>query len=213
MVRSVGWTVVLAAMLIPGRAAAQVPWDSPLFLAPNSPPGLGVFIVDYDFRPRDNIGVMAMWRPESGPRGRGYRAGIAEGADEELAIFAGMDFSGPLTRASREFPVDVIWIAGVGGSAGHHVLVSLPVGVALGALVDSDGVWFNPYVSTRVALDATLGDEGQNDDLDLSLGVDVGVDIGFDDARSFVIRFSANLGDRQALAIGINTALSPSRQN
>ena len=64
MVRSVGWKVVFASVLITGHAAAQVPWESPMFLAPNSPPGLGVFLVDYDFRPRDNIGVMAMWRPD-----------------------------------------------------------------------------------------------------------------------------------------------------
>ncbi len=204
---------VLLALLVPAAATGQVPWDSPLFVAPNSPAGLGIFLVEYDFSRQDDLGVMAMIRPQEAPGGMGYRFGVAEGFNDELAAFGGVDFSGVVADASDDFPLQVIWVAGFGGAIGDYLLISAPAGLALGKILEGEGAWFNPYISGRVVLDASLGDESpRDDDLSLDFGVDVGLDFGFDDDRDFVIRFAANLGDRQSLAIGVNTALSRGRR-
>jgi hypothetical protein len=66
-----------------------------------------------------------------------------------------------------------------------------------------DGVTFLPYVTPRVVLDAFLGDEGEgnDDDLDLELAVDLGLDLRL--TPQFLIRFGGTIGDRDGVAIGL----------
>jgi len=155
-----------------------------------------------------NLGVMGIWRLGPAPGGMGIRGGVAEDFSGELSIFGGVDFSGGLAERDAEFPLDVIWLAGVGGGVSNgEVLVSLPAGVSLGRVVRNDRVQFTPYVGPRVMLDVLLGDERAGEDVDLGVAVDVGFDLAF--APSWTLRFASSMGDRDAILLGI--AFGPNR--
>lgn len=191
--------VVVGALLavVATPVQGQVAWDSPFMVAPNTPAGWGVYLVDPS--PGDGIGILSTFRPSAGGGGLGYRLGLAEGRRDDLAVYGGIDMSGYLIRRSGDFPLDVVWLLGAGLGAGDDVVVSFPLGAALGRDFQADGVWFNPYLGPRVVLDANFGDD---DDLDLRLSVDLGFDISFD--PGWTIRFAGTLGDASALAIGLS---------
>ncbi len=176
-----------------GSAAAQVAWDSPMLMVPRGHPGLGLFLMETH---GGDIGFMGTWRQSS--QGAGFRVGLAEDHFDDLALFAGVDINGRLTRASRDFPLDIDWVLGAGLSIGDDFLLSFPAGITIGRTLEADGVRFVPYATPRVVLDAFFGDG--HDDLDLDVAVDLGLELGF--ARTWAIRFGATLG-RDALAIGI----------
>ena len=176
-----------------GSAAAQVAWDSPMLIVPGGQPGLGLYLMEtYG----GDLGFMGAWRRAS--QGVGFRVGIAEQPFDDLAIFGGVDFNGRLTRASREFPLDIDWVIGGGLSIGDDFLLSFPAGITLGRTLEADGVRFVPYVTPRVVLDAFFGDV--DDELDLDVAVDIGLEMSFQ--RNFAIRFGGTLG-RDAVAIGV----------
>ncbi len=191
--------VIVGALLavVAPPVQGQVAWDSPFMVAPNTPAGWGVYLVDPS--PGDGIGVLTTFRSSSAPGGLGYRLGLAEGAGDDLAVYGGLDASGFLLRRSGDFPLDVAWVTGLGLGAGDDVLVSFPLGAALGRDFQADGVWFNPYLGPRVVLDAWFGD---GSDMDLRLSVDLGVDVSFD--PGWAVRFAGSLGDREGLAIGLS---------
>lgn len=178
-------------------AQAQVAWDAPMMLSPSAPPGWGVYLIDP--APGGGIGVVTGWRGE-GPLG--YRIGIAEDPREDLSIFGGIDISGELLRASGDLPIDIDWIAGAGFGAGDDFLLSFPFGVALGKEMAGEGIWFNPYISPRVILDAYLGEGATEEDLSLNFAVDLGFDVSFD--SGWAVRFAGTIGDREALGIGVS---------
>lgn len=192
----VGAAVVAA--LLPAAGSAQMAWDSPMLLPPNAAEEFGLYLVDVH---GGGLGVMGMWR-ETG-YGFGIRGGLAEGRGDDIGIFGGIDFSGTLTRSSNEFPLDVDWVVGAGLGAEDGVRLSFPAGLSVGHTFEGDGVFFTPYATPRVVLDAFLGAEDRPDseDLELELGVDVGLDLRF--SSDFTIRFGATLGDRSAVAIGV----------
>ena len=193
-------TALLAAayfLLAASPGAAQVAWDSPLMVAPNTPAGWGVYLVDPS--PGGGIGVLSTWRASTAPGGLGFRLGLAEGHRDRLAVYGGLDYSGMLLRSSADFPMDVAWVTGVGLGVGSNAILSAPLGVSLGRDFEADGVWFNPYVTPRVVLDAHFGGNG---DLDLGLVVDLGIDLAFD--PGWAIRFAGSVGDRSALAVGMS---------
>lgn len=177
-------------------AQAQVSWDSPGLVSPSTPAGWGVYLVDP--HPGSGIGILTTFRGSPGT-GLGYRIGLAEDRSGDLAVFGGVDVSGMLLRHSRDFPLDIAWLTGIGLGVGDRARISVPLGVSLGRALESDGVWFNPYMAPRVVLDARFG-SGSN--LDLDLAVDLGVDISFD--PGWAVRFAGTLGDRSALAIGLS---------
>jgi hypothetical protein len=193
---------VLLLSLSPRDLRGQVAWDSPLFVAPASPAGWGVYLIDA--AKRGGIGVLTTWRASDAPGGLGFRLGLAEDGRDDLSVFGGLDASGYLLRASGEVPVNVAWVAGAGIGIGNAGLLSFPFGVAVGRDFQADGVWFNPYVSPRVVLDAWLGSDRPRRDrnLELGLAVDLGMDISFD--PGWAIRFAGTLGDRSALGIGVS---------
>jgi hypothetical protein len=199
-------TGLLAGILLCSAAAeegqAQVAWDSPFFVAPASPAGWGIYLVDA--AKRGGIGVMTTWRATDAPGGLGFRIGLAEDRADDLSVFGGLDISGYLLRASNDVPVNVAWIGGAGLGIGDAALLSFPFGVAVGRDFQADGVWFNPYVAPRVILDAWLGSDRPRRDrnLELGLAVDLGMDISFD--PGWAIRFGGTLGDRSALGIGVS---------
>lgn len=188
-----------------GGAAAQVAWDSPMLLPPQPPTGFGLYLMEAAF---GDLGVMATWR---GTRTVGFRVGLAEqDFDNDIAIFGGVDFSGTLTRASADFPLDASWLVGVGLAVEDDVLLTFPFGVTLGRTLPAEGATFTPYGTPRLMVDACLGDDDDlpprrcfgDDDLDLDFAIDLGVDVAL--RQGWAIRFGITLGgDREALAIGI----------
>jgi hypothetical protein len=192
-------TLVLLVGALPARA--QLVWDAPLLVAPSSPAGVGIYLVDP--HPGSGIGVMTTFRATRAP-GVGYRLGFAEyprrgASGGRIGVFGGVDLSGPLLSASDDFPLDLIWVTGVGLGVGDRVRLNAPLGVSLGRVLEAEGISFNPYIAPRVDLDADFGSDAE---LRLALVVDLGVDLGLQ--PGWVIRFGASLGDHRALAIGLS---------
>lgn len=198
--------VVLGLLSLPGDGIrAQVPWDAPFMVPPQPTGGLSVLLTD----PGWGVGVLAMWQGSGTPYHLGYRVGLAEDPFDELAVLGGVDVSAELLAHSREFPLDVAWVSGVGIGISDAALVTIPLGVSMGRVLTSGQVRIQPYVTPRVVLDAWFGDDrcpgpgkcGDDDDLDLGLVVDVGFDLAV--SRNWLIRFGAAVGDREALAVGV----------
>lgn len=189
--------VGVVCLLAAAPAESQVTWEAPLMVAPNTPAGWGVYLVDP--WPGDGIGVLSTFRSSTAPGGLGFRLGLAEGPGGDLAVYGGFDVSGTLLRQSADFPMDMIWVTGAGLGVGDSALLSFPLGVSLGRDFQADGVWFNPYVTPRVVLDAWFGGDG---DMDLGLAMDLGIDISFE--PGWAVRFAGTLADHEALAIGLS---------
>ncbi len=193
------WMWVALWLLVPAGAAGQIAWDSPLLLPPNPPDGLGLYLVDVA---GGDLGVLGTWR--SPTRSLGLRVGIADGPANNLGVYGGMDMVGNLTRSTEEFPLDIDWVFGAGIGIVDGALISIPLGLSLGHSFENEGVGFVPYLTPRVVLDACI-DCGRhrwsNDDVRLDFAVDLGLDLRV--SRSFLVRFGATLGDRDAVAIGL----------
>lgn len=196
-VRASVLTVVALALWAPvGRA--QVPWESPFMVAGGSPSGLSILLAD----PGAGLGVLAHWTGGGGGTRTGFRIGLAEegGAQDDLAVFGGVDLSGVLLTHSQDFPLDLAWIGGIGLGVGSDALISIPFGIALGRVLPAENVWFHPYLAPRIIFDAYLGDQDR-DDLDLGLAMDLGLDFAF--SGSWAFRFGASVGDRDGIAVGL----------
>jgi len=190
--------LVLTATLFASEARAQVPWESPLMVGPGSPGGLSILLAD----PGAGIGVFAHWMSRAERNRLGFRLGVAEegGPNDDLAVFGGVDVSGPIMGHTREFPLDVAWVGGVGAGVGNNTLLSIPFGIAFGRVLTTQDVWFHPYVTPRFVVDAYMG-EGSRDDLDLGFVLDLGADFAF--SGSWAFRFGASVGDRDGIAVGL----------
>lgn len=194
-----GWTASA------GPLAAQVQWDAPLMVAPGSPSGIGIFLIepmgpDLEDVPGvddDGFGVVGSWRASSAP-GVGFRVGLARDPFDEVAALGGIDLSGTLLAPTEEIPVGFIWAVGAGLSIGDEVLASFPAAISAGIDVTTEGLFFRPYVTPRVDLNVW---SGPGDELDLSVAVDLGLDLSI--APEWMIRFAASLGDGEAIAIGL----------
>ena len=196
----------LVLTAVAGPAAAQAPWDSPRMLAPRSPAGLGLIVVDWGLDPGDGVGALLTWRADPAPGGAGFRAGAARGIDDDLIGVAGIDYSLPVLEASADFPLDLIWTVGAGASYGEYLQLAVPVGLAAGRSVESGTLWLNPYLSARVVFASFFGSDRPHD-FRLGLAVDTGADIAIDRGRDFILRIGASLGDRPALAAGLHLRL------
>lgn len=201
--RSICLTVLIAAGLaVPGLGNAQAAWDAPLLLPPRPQPGLGIFLADMA---GGGLGILGTWR--SATWDYGLRVGLAEGSgDEDLTVFGGADFMGPINTATSDFPLDVDWVVGAGAGIGDGVLISVPAGLTLGFSFQGEDARFIPYITPRVILDAAFGNDQRDSELDLGVAVDLGLDLrlmrgGPLAGRS--IRFGASIGDHNALALGI----------
>ncbi len=192
-------TSIVAALLVAQPARAQVAWEAPLLVAPGTPSGLGLYLTDP--HPGDLLAVMISFRDRGAPGGLGWRVGVTEEVGDRIALFGGVDVSGPIRDADSEFPLDLIWVSGVGASYFDDAFtVSVPLAMMAGRTIDSENARFTPYLGPRIVLDGTFGG-GPGDDTSLEVAVDFGVDLAFD--ASWMIRFAASLGDRDALAIGV----------
>lgn len=126
--------------------------------------------------------------------------GLADGPRDDLAAFGGVDFSGLLVSHNRDFPLDMVWVGGLGLGAGHDAILTVPFGLSLGRTLRSEDTWLNLYFTPRFVLDAFLG-ENTRDDLDLGMAVDLGFDLGF--GEGWALRFGASVGDREGVAVGL----------
>jgi hypothetical protein len=192
------WLVVgVLVLAAAGDAKGQAAWDSPLLLPPTPPPGFGVFLMD---AAGGGLGAMVLYR--SPVWNYGLRGGVAEQRVDGVSVFGGVDFSGLITRASPDFPLDVDWVFGAGASIGDGARISVPLGVTTGHTFRAEGANFTPYATPRVVLDAFMGgDPPPTRRTRLDLVVDLGLDL--DLRRAFMIRFGVTLG-RDAVAIGLS---------
>ena len=183
-------------------AQAQVAWDAPLLVGPETPNGWGVYLVDPSSG--SGIGVLMTWRG-GGPIG--YRIGLAEDGDDDLSVYGGVDISGRLVTAGSDFPLHLSWLAGAGVGVGDDFVLSFPFGITLGRAFQAESVRISPYLGPRLVLDAVFGRDGRgegdgDDDIDLGLAVDFGLDLNFD--PGWAVRFGVSGGDRDAIAIGVS---------
>ena len=195
--RAFGVTVLLSLALA-APAAAQAPWDGTMLLAPGSPEGLGIFLSDPG---AGGFAVMGMMRKSPAPVGFGVRVAVGEDGADDIFVSGGVDLAGNLLTPTAELPIGVIWLFGAGASIGNEVLAAFPVGLSVGADLQTQGILFRPYVAPRAALDVW---SGTGDHIDLSLALDLGLDLSFD--PDWAIRFGASFGDRDAITIGFTTA-------
>jgi hypothetical protein len=183
-------------------ANAQLPWETPSLMAPHAPRGLGVLAASYAAAPSDGWGVMVTWRGADAPTGLGFRVAVGEGRGGRHALAGGVEGSAWIARVSENFPVDMIWTTGIGGSYGSSAQIALPIGLAAGRQFGQQSVWFNPYAATRVIVEGRFGGRAPADELDMQLATELGANLSFDRERKFIIRMAASIGDRSALAFG-----------
>jgi hypothetical protein len=181
---------------LPRPAAGQVAWDVPSLVAPGAPSGLSVLLLDA--YPSDELGVLATWRTSPAPVGIGFRGGLADQANGDLAGLFGLDVSGPVASLEGAGDPTVIWWAGAGLGVGDELLLSFPLGLVFGWRGTNSDVTFRPYAGAHLTLDVVTG---PGDDLDLGASIDLGLDLGF--RSGFMVRFGASVGDRDALAVGV----------
>lgn len=206
--------VTLALLLVCGDAAhAQVPWESPQLLAPATQAGLSLMYVDYGLRPNDGTGVLLTYRHAAVPRGFGLRLAGTLPREDDIRLSGGVDFAVPMFDHSPEFPLDVIWTYGLGAAYGDYYAVGLPVGVAASRAFSGDNAWVQPYTAARVVLEGYFGTDRPDEAFGLALAADVGLDVSLQRSRLIIIRTAMSLGDRRALAIGLQvaTARAPAR--
>jgi hypothetical protein len=192
----------LAVVSPASPAAAQIVWDAPRMIGPESPSGLGVYWMRAGALPNDGDVVMGSWSLPAFGGAVAVRGGGGRGAGGETAGFGGIDLHAPLTRHTASQPLDLEWTGGVGFSVGQSLLISVPMGISAGRSWSSGSVWFAPYVSLGVALDFRAGDEAPDREFEVQGSADIGVDLAFDPARRFVVRAAAALADRQAVSVG-----------
>ena len=174
-----------------------------MLLAPGSPGGLGVFLLEPAGQAAApggdaGVGVVGTWRRSEAPSGLGIRLGLADDPGGDPAVLVGLDVSGTLTLPTEDFPVGAIWLLGAGVSAGDEVLLSFPAGISAATELDAEGILIRPYLSPRVSLDIR---SGLGDQVDLAAAVDLGLDLAF--FRDWIIRFALSLGEREAIAVGL----------
>ena len=195
-------SVVLISIMAPVGLNAQLFWESPLMVAPNSPAGISLVLAEMD--PGSGLAGMVAWRGQTAPGSIGIRGGLGEGIGGDLAGFAGVDFSGWIMRSSEDVPIDIAWVTGVGLGAGNYVLMSAPLGASFAYEITGPDIWFNPYITPYLIFDAALGGDrpSDGDQLDLGVAVDIGADLAF--SAGWALRVAASLGDRGGLAIGLH---------
>jgi hypothetical protein len=198
--------LALAVLLVlPASARAQTAWDSPMLVPPQDAGGFGAYLVDMS---AGGLGVMGTWRPQAW--NFGVRAGISEGAvGNELAVFGGVDFSGPISTATADFPVDVDWVVGAGAGLNDGMRISFPAGLSASYSIQAETARFTPFLTPRIVLDGFLGGERRprRRSVDLDFAMDMGLDLRLTGVEgpfaNTTIRFAASVFDRSAIAIGL----------
>jgi hypothetical protein len=185
--------------------SAQIAWDTPRMIGPESPTGLGFYWVRGETLPGDDDAVFTTFGLPGTGGAVSLRGGIGYGVDGEEAAFGGVDLRAPLARHSDTQPLDIEWSGGAGLGLGEYWLFSVPVAISAGRSWSSGSVWFAPYLTLGAVADYRYGDSdfAPDEEFEVSATAGVGADISFDSARRFVLRAAASMGDRQAIAVGL----------
>ncbi|MFG0307213.1 MAG: hypothetical protein ACF8Q5_13470 [Phycisphaerales bacterium JB040] len=206
MNRSSGFVFLALLVGLPSALHAQFAWETPRMLGPDTQGGLAIHWLQAETLPGDDQGVMAIWQPPGLPESVFLRGGAGTGAGDETAGFGGVDVRTRIATSREGQPLDIAWIAGAGVGVGDYLLFTVPVGISAGRSWASGSVWFSPYVGIGVAMDyrRSLNDDDDFDDeFDVYPTADLGVDLALDPGRHFILRAGASLGDRQAIALGV----------
>lgn len=204
--RRFGFALLALLLGLPSAARAQFAWETPRMLGPNTEGGLAIHWLQAETLPGDDQGIMALWQPPGLPENIYLRGGAGTGAGDETAGFGGIDVRTRIATAREGRPLDIAWIAGAGVGVGDYLLFTVPVGLTAGHSWASGSVWFSPWVGIGAAMDfrwALDDDADVDDEFDVYPTADVGVDLALDPGRHFVLRAGASLGDRQAIALGV----------
>jgi hypothetical protein len=190
-------------LLLPANGRAQTAWDAPLLLPPRPADGFGIFLVDMH---RGGIGLLGTW--QSPTWNYGLRGGISAGpGGDDLAVFGGVDYSGPVNTATADFPIDIDWIFGAGIALSDGARISFPLGLTAAHSFQAEGARFTPYLTPRVVLDGFFGGDARASSMGLGLAVDLGLDLritgGDGPFAGSTIRFGASVGDRSAIGLGV----------
>jgi hypothetical protein len=195
------------ACVLAQPVAAQIVWDTPRLIGPETPAGLGVYWMRAETLPLDHNAVFGSWSLPGTAGAIAVRGGIGTGVAEENAIFGGIDLRAPIARHTDAQPLDLEWSGGIGFGFGEYLLGSVPVAVSAGRSWASGSVWFAPYVTVGATVDYRYDyDESDfmpDEEFEIQATAGLGVDVAFDAARRFVFRAAAALGERQAVAVGL----------
>lgn len=196
---------VTLALALAGPAAAQIAWDVPRLIGPESPSGMGLYWTRAEVLPGDHNAVFGTFSLPGTNGAVSVRGGIGTGVAEENAAFGGVDLRAPIARHTDTQPLDLEWSGGAGVGVGEYVLVSVPVAVSAGRSWASGSVWFSPYLSLGATIDYRIGDSdfAPDEEFEIQATAGIGVDMAFDPARRFVLRVATALGERQAIALGL----------
>jgi len=213
MTKTTKVALVAAALLCAAATPleAQLAWDTPRMIGPESPGGFGVYVMQPDALPGDKRAAFATWALPGMGGSVILRGGVGEGVAEEEAAFGGLDLRAPIARHTDSQPFDIEWTAGAGFGVGEYILVSVPVAISVGRSWSSGSVWFAPYLSLGATADYRHGDSDlrPDEEFEVQPTAGVGIDLSFDPGRRFVVRAATALGDRQALAVGLAVTGGP----
>lgn len=193
------------AAVVTDPSAAQIAWDTPRLIGPESPAGIGIYWMRAEVLPGDHNAVFGTFSLPGTDGAVTVRGGIGTGVAEENAAFGGVDLRAPIARHTDAQPLDLEWSGGAGLGVGEYVLLSVPVAVSAGRSWASGSAWFAPYVSLGATIDYRIGDSDfvPDEEFEIQATAGIGVDMAFDPARRFVLRVSTALGERQAIALGL----------
>ena len=197
--------LALAAALtstISTPARAQVPWESPQLLAPATQAGVSLLYVDFGLRPNDGTGMLLTYRHADAPRGFGVRLAGTLPQENDVRLSGGVDVAVPMFDHTPQFPLDVVWTSGLGAAFGDYHAIGLPIGASASRVFEGENIWFQPYTSARVVLEGYFGEDRPEESFGLALAADVGVDVALR-SRVVIVRTAVALGDRRAIAIGL----------
>jgi len=205
-----GILLIATALMLssPGMARAQVAWDTPRMIGPESPTGFGVyFLRSSALGPEMDAAMVTFGLPGTGGA-VSLRGGAAVDDQDDFSVFGGIDVRTPIARHTEDQPLDLEWIAGIGAGAPtqgeRYALLSLPMAVSAGRSWSSGSVWLAPYVSLGVTFDLNVGGDAPDEEFEWSPTADVGLDLALDAGRRFIVRVGASLGDRHAVAVGLS---------
>ena len=202
--------VALLGLALPAGLDAQLAFETPRLLGPETPRGLGVHWVRAGTLPGDGNALLVTLSSAGLPEAITLRGGTGTGAAGGVSAFGGVDVRVPLASRGPGRPVDFAFTAGAGVGVGDYVMFTVPVGVSAGRSWSSGAVWIAPYVAAGLAVDVRTGGGGpgaEQDAFGVSPSADLGVDFSLDSGRRFVVRASTSLGDRQAVAAGVMVRL------
>ena len=164
---------------------------------------------------RAGTSVVFQWREAlQGQWQFGFDGGLTSPpGDGGTRMLVGFAFAYQAARASDDFPFDVAYTVGAGGSlGGGYSVFRLPVGVVVGHTFELDGpMRLTPFAHPRLSIDRCSSCGRAGGDSKLNVDVDVGVD--FTIAPQVSLRLGALLGGSDYIggssSVGFSVAWTP----